>query len=102
MSDGYQVVMADLLSASGVFADESTALSEAVSGAGPSAPDGGDSVINSALPEALRAAVLTTSQLAAVIDSHAQKLRTAYDRYHDAEETNTQLCQQLTRLLPGT
>lgn len=96
------MVMADLLSASGVFADESTTLSQAVSGEGPSAPDGGDAVINSALPEALRAAVVTTSQLAAVIDSHAHKLRTAYGRYHDAEETSAQLCQQLTRLLPGT
>lgn len=102
MSDGYQVVMADLLSASGVFADESRTLSEAVADGGPRAPDGGDAVINAALPDALRAAVLTTGQLAAVIDSHAQKLRTAYDRYHDAEETNTQLCQQLTKLVSGT
>jgi hypothetical protein len=99
MSDGFQVVMSDLLSASGVFERESATLKGAVPGGGPRAADGGDGVINAAMSDVLRAAALTTGQLAAVIDSHSQKLRTAYDRYHDAEESNTQLAQQLTSLL---
>ncbi len=99
MSDGFQVVMSELLSASGVFESESRTPKGAVPDGGPRAPDGGDGVINAALSDVLRAAGLTTGQLAAVIDSHSQKLRTAYDRYHSAEETNTQLAQQLTGLL---
>jgi hypothetical protein len=37
-----------------------------------------------------------------VIDRHAGKLRTAYERYKDAEETNAQLCRQLTKLISGS
>src|ERR1035438_1380787 len=115
MSDGFQVVMSELLSASGVFERESGTLMGAVPGGGPQAPDGGDGVINAAMSDVLRAAGLTTGQvaagidspppnertgqLAAVIDSHSQKLRTAYDRYHSADESSTQLAQQLTSLL---
>jgi hypothetical protein len=99
MSDGFQVVMSELLSASGVFERESGTLMGAVPGGGPQAPDGGDGVINAAMSDVLRAAALTTGQLAAVIDSHSQKLRTAYDRYHSADESSTQLAQQLTSLL---
>lgn len=98
MSDGFQVVMSDLLAASEVFETESRTLKGAVGDGGPRAADGGDGVINAALSDALRAAALTTGQLAAVIDSHSQRLRTAYDRYHAAEETNTKLCQQLIKL----
>jgi len=102
MSDGFQVVMSDLLAASGVFESESRTLADAVAGGGPHAPDGGDGVINAVMSDALRAAVMTTRQLAAVVDSHSQKLRTAYDRYHGAEETNAQLGQQLIKLASGT
>jgi hypothetical protein len=95
MSDGFQVIMSEVLSASEVFGSESRALASAVSHGGPHAVDGGDGVINAALSDALRAASLTTEQLAAVIDTHSQKLHTAYDRYRSTEETNRQLCQQL-------
>ena len=98
MSGGFQVVMSDLLAASAVFERESATLSIAVPDGGPHAPDGGDGVINAALSDALRAAALTTGQLAAVIDSHSRRLRTAYDRYHGAEETNAKLGQQLIKL----
>jgi hypothetical protein len=98
MSDGFQVVMSEVLSASEVFGRESRTLASTVPDGGPRAVDGGDGLINAALSDALRTASLTTGQLAAVIDEHSQKLRTAYQRYRSAEETNTQLCQQLTKM----
>jgi hypothetical protein len=101
VSDGYQVVMAEVLSASRVFAAESGTVAGTVAGGGPPTADGGDAVVDNALADALRAAAMTTGQLAAVIDSHAGKLRTAYERYKDAEETNVQLCRQLTKLISG-
>jgi Family of unknown function (DUF6317) len=95
MSDGFQVIMSEVLSASEVFGTGSRILADAVSHGGPRPVDGGGAVINAALSDALRAASLTTGQLAAVIDTHSQKLHTAYDRYRGTEETNRQLCQQL-------
>jgi hypothetical protein len=101
VSDGYQVVMAEVLSLSRVFAAESGTVAGTVAGGGPSAAGGGDAVVDAALADALQVAAVTTGQLAAVIDSHAGKLRTAYERYQGAEETNTQLCRQLTKLISG-
>jgi hypothetical protein len=98
MSDGFQVVMSEVLSASEVFGRESRILANAVSGGGPHAVDGGDGVINAALSDALRTASLTTGQLAAMIDEHSQKLHAAYQRYRSTEETNTQLGQQLIKM----
>jgi hypothetical protein len=98
MSDGFQVVMSEVLSASEVFGRESRALASAAPDGGPRAVDGGDGVINAALSDALRAASLTTRQLAAVVDEHSRKLRTAYQRYRSTEETNSQLCQQLIKM----
>jgi hypothetical protein len=98
MSDGFQVVMSDLLSASGVFERESGKLKSAVPHGWPRPVDGGDGVINAALSNALHAASLTTGQLAAVINEHSAKLHAAYERYHSAEESNTQLCHQLVKM----
>jgi Family of unknown function (DUF6317) len=98
MSDGFQVVMSDLLSASGVFEREAGTLKSVVANGGPRAPNGGNGVINAAISNALRAASLTTGQLAAVIDEHSAKLHVAYERYHSTEETNTQLCHQLIKM----
>lgn len=101
MSDGYQVVMGDLLSMAKTFGQESKTLSGAQHAAGVSVPDGGDGTINSALAVAVQAAGLATGQLAAVVDSHSQKLTSAYQKYQDAEQTSSQLCQELTRLITG-
>jgi hypothetical protein len=99
MSDGgFQVIMSEVLSASGVFGRESRTLASAVPDGGPRAVDGGDGVINAALSDALRTASLTTRQLAAVIEEHSQKLHTAYERYCSTEETNTQLALQLIKM----
>lgn len=102
MSDGYSVVMDDVLSMAQTFGKESGTLLGAVSAAGVSAPDGGDGMINSALSGALKAAGMATSQLAAVAGSHGDKLNTAYRQYRDAEQTSMQLCQELTSLLAGS
>jgi hypothetical protein len=94
--------MDDVLSMAQTFGKESRTLSGAVSAAGVSAPDGGDGVINSALSGALKAAGMATSQLAAVIGSHGDKLNTAYEKYLTAEQANTRLCQELTSLVAGS
>jgi hypothetical protein len=50
----------------------------------------------------VRAAKMTTAQLAAVIASHGSKLDATYKQYRDAEESSTQLCRQLARLIGGS
>ena len=102
MSDGYSVVMDDVLSMAQAFVKESGKLSAAVSEAGVSTPDGGDGVINAALSGALKAAGMATSQLAAVVGSHGDKLNTAYKQYLDAEQASAKLCQELTGLVAGS
>jgi hypothetical protein len=102
VSDGYQVVLGDVLSTAQTFGNESRTLSGAVSAAGVSAPDGGDGTINAALSNALKSAGLATGQLAAVVDSHGQKLSSAYQRYRGAEQSSTELCQELTILITGS
>jgi 3-oxoacyl-(acyl-carrier-protein) synthase len=101
VSDGYAVLMADLLAMSRTFTRESQTLSTAAGAAGVSAPDGGDATVNAALAAALQAARLTTGQLSAVIAGHGTKLDGAYRQYREAEESNVQLCQQLTSLITG-
>jgi len=102
VSDGYSVVMDDVLSMAQTFTRESRTLSGAVSAAGVSAPGGGDGVINRALSDALQAAGMATSQLAAVVGSHGDKLSTAYQKYLTAEQTSARLCQELTGLVAGS
>jgi len=102
VSDGYQVVLSDLLSMAQIFGNESRTLSGAVSAAGVSAPDGGDGTVNAALSNALMAAGLATGQLGAVVESHGQKLSSAYQQYRDAEQSSTRLCQELTSLITGS
>jgi Family of unknown function (DUF6317) len=102
VSDGYQVVLGDVLSMAQTFGSESRTLAGAVSAAGVSAPDGGDGTINGALSNALKSAGLATGQLAAVVESHSQKLSSAYTQYRGAEQSSTQLCQELTSLITGS
>ena len=102
MSDGYQVLVDDLLGMAQSFGKESLVLSGAVSAAGVTTPDGGDGVINAALSGALKAAGMATSQLAAVVGSHGDKLNTAYKQYLTAEQSSTKLCRELTSLVAGS
>jgi Family of unknown function (DUF6317) len=102
VSDGYSVVMDDVLSMAQTFGKESGTLSQAVGAAGVSTPDGGDGVINAALSGVLKAAGMATSQLAAVVGSHGDKLNTAYKQYLTAEQSSAKLCQELTSLVAGS
>jgi len=102
MSGWYAVVMGDVQDMARTFDAEANALSRSGDITGLSVPDGGDSVINSALSAAVEAAKMTTAQFSAVIASHGSKLDAAYKQYRDAEESSTQLCQELTRLIGGS
>lgn len=90
--------MADLLNMARAFSKESEAITAADSSGPRNTPDGGNATVTSALAGALQAAELTTKQFSEVVANHGTKLNGAYQQYHDAEESNTQLCQQLTRL----
>jgi hypothetical protein len=109
VSDGYEVVMSEVLNASRVFGRQARTLaslplpgeggitsSACISGG---IPDGGDTTLDAAIAEALQAAGMTTGQLAAVISSHAGKLKACYDTYRGTEESNTQLLQRLLNLV---
>jgi hypothetical protein len=98
---GYEVVMADLLATAALFGQESATLSGAVSAAGVTTPDGGDATVNAALATALKTAGLTTGQLAAVVESHGEKLKAAHQAYDQAELSSAQLCERLTSLIAG-
>jgi uncharacterized protein YukE len=102
VSNGYQVVMSELLNMAQTFGQESRTLSGAQNAAGVSVPDGGDGTVNSALSSAVKAAGLTMGQLAAVVESHSQKLSSAYKQYRNAEQSSSQLCQELARLATGS
>ncbi len=102
MSDGYQVLLGDLLGMAQAFGNESRTLSGAVSAAGVSDPDAGDGTANRALSNALKSAGMATGQLGAVVGSHGDKLTTAYRKYQDAEQSSAQLCQDLTSLISGS
>jgi hypothetical protein len=101
VSDGYEVVMGDLLAMARTFGTQSRTLSGAVSAAGVSAPDAGGGTINAALSNALKTAGMATGQLGAVVESHGQKLNGAYQQYKNAEQSSTQLCEELTKLISG-
>jgi uncharacterized protein DUF6317 len=98
VSNGFQVVTSELLTAAGTFEKESRALSGAVPGGGLHAPDGGDGAVNAALSDALRAASLTTGQFAAVIGDYGRKLSAAHERYEATEKANAGLARQITGL----
>lgn len=101
MSDGYEVVLSDLQAMARTFGKESQAIAATDRAAPRSTPDGGDTTVTSALAGALQAAELATRQLSAVVGEHGRKLDDAYRTYQDAEESGTELCQQLTRLITG-
>lgn len=101
--------MSEVLDASRVFGREARTLTELPLPGGirdtagaclpGSLPDGGDATLDAAMADVLRAAGMTTGQLAAVISGHAAKLQACYDRYHTVEESNAQLFGQLLNLI---
>jgi hypothetical protein len=111
MSDGYEVVMSEVLDASQVFSQESQTLTDLSLPGGArntssacvpgTLPDGGDATLDQAMAEVLQAAGMTTGQLAAVIGVHAKNLEACYDTYHETEESNTQLFNRLLGVMGG-
>lgn len=95
MSGGFQALLPELLTVSGVFERESRLLSDVLPHGGPEAPDGGDGVINAALSDALQTAALTTGQYAAVVGSLGQKLRSAHDHYQAADDASARRARQI-------
>jgi hypothetical protein len=96
MSDGFQVVMADLLAASATFHTESAAFEAIMPDGGPPCPDGGDGAFNQNLQVVTEMIGTLHHQAAAVMDSDSTKLKSAHDRYANTEESLTQLCNQIS------
>lgn len=101
MSNGYEVLLSSLQAMSRTFGKEAEELSADTTCKETSTPDTGGSASTSALTDALQAALMTTGQLAAVIDGHGKKLGAACAKYQEAEESSTQLCRDLTSLITG-
>jgi hypothetical protein len=95
MSNGFQVVMSDLLAASATFHTESATLEGIMPDSGPACPDGGSAAINKNLQVVAEMIGTLHHQAAAVIDGDSEKLRTAHDRYANTEENLTQLSGQI-------
>ena len=95
MSNGFQVVMSDLLAASATFHTESATLEAIMPDSGPPCPDGGSAAIDQNLQVVAQMIGTLHHQAAAVIDSDAQKLKTAHDQYAKTEESLTQLASQI-------
>jgi Family of unknown function (DUF6317) len=96
MSNGFQVVMSDLLAASATFHTESATFEAIMPDGGPPCPDGGDASFNQNLQVVTEMIGTLHHQAAAVMDSDSSKLKTAHDRYANTEENLTQLCNQIS------
>jgi len=91
MSDGFQVVLRDLLALSGAFRSEAGTCKAIMPGDGPACPDGGDGAVNGMMRAVTEAVGLAHLQLSGAMDLHAVKLRAAHDRYSDTETSLAQL-----------
>jgi hypothetical protein len=99
-ADGFQVFLADLLTASHVFQEQGQALSAVMPSGGPSCPDGGSPGIDHAMQGAAQLLGLLHSQLATVIGQHATRLQAAHTRYSAADNAAAKLAYDITN--PGT
>ena len=93
--DGFQVVIADLASASTTFETESTTFKGIMPADGPPQPDGGDGAFDGALKAVVQMISACHLQAAGVILNDSQKLKSAHDNYAKTEESLTQLCNQI-------
>jgi hypothetical protein len=95
-SDGFQVVLSDLLAASTTFATEAGTYQAIIPAGGPACPDGGDDAFNQSLQAAVEMIGALHLQAAGVIETDSTKLRQAHDNYVNTEESLTQLCHQIS------
>lgn len=96
VSNGFQVVMADLQQAARTFETESQAFAAIMPEARPVPPDGGSSAIDQSLGAIMETIDLLHLQIAGTIKEHATKLRQAHDTYARTEESLTKLCSQIS------
>jgi Family of unknown function (DUF6317) len=95
MSDGFQVVMSDLLSASSTFRVQSRDLDAIMPADGPACPDGGAAVIDAAMRMLAQTIGVVHQRAATALDGHAEKLVEAHTNYASTEESLTQLSRQI-------
>ena len=95
-SDGFQVVMSDLLDASATFGTEAATYKAIMPTDGPACPDGGDGAFNQSLQVVVQLIGAMHLQAAGVMEVDSAKLRKAHDNYARTEEDLTQLCNQIS------
>jgi len=95
-SDGFQVVMSDLLDASATFGTEAATYKAIMPADGPACPDGGDGAFNQSLQAVARLIGALHLQAAGVMEADSAKLRKAHGNYAHTEESLTQLCHQIS------
>jgi hypothetical protein len=96
MSDGFQVVMQDLLALSSTFRTEAETCKAIMPADGPTCPDGGDGALNGMMRSVTEALGLAHLQLSGAMDLHAGKLQAAHGRYGDTEMSLAQLARNVT------
>jgi hypothetical protein len=95
-SDGFKVFMADLLTASNVFQEQSGVLGALMPVTGPAHPDGGSSDINQALLGAADTVGLLNTQLTVVLAQHAERLQAAHQTYSKSDTSVSKLAYEIT------
>lgn len=95
-TDGFKVLMSDLLKAADVFQQQSGVLSRVMPGDGPVVPDGGASDINQAMQAAAQLLGTKNAQLAAAISQHGTLLQDAHAKYANSESDLANLAYQIT------
>jgi predicted component of type VI protein secretion system len=95
-TNGFQVLMSDLLNAATVFQEQSGVLSRVMPAGGPVVPDGGGADINQAMQAATQKLGSLNAQLAAAISQHATRLREAHTEYANSENDVENLAYQIT------
>jgi hypothetical protein len=95
-TDGFTVLMSDLLKAADVFQFQSGVLSTVMPADGPVVPDGGGVGINQAMQQATQLLGTKNAQLAAAISRHATGLRDAHAKYANSETDLSNLATEIT------
>jgi predicted component of type VI protein secretion system len=93
---GFQVLMSQLLTAAGMFQEESGVLSRVMPADGPVVRDAGGADINQAMQTAVGKLGTMNAQLAAAILQHATRLQDAHTKYANDESDLANLAFKIT------
>jgi Family of unknown function (DUF6317) len=96
MSDGFQVVMSDLLAAAETFTAEGNTFVSIMPGSCPALPDGGSAGFDGSLRAVVEAICLLHLQIGGDIEDSGGKLQTAHSNYQHTEESLTKLADQIS------